>query len=170
MNFIDLLLKKLGYVKADKPNSHIYPSDMSEDSNRQRILDDEPNDKELRDPAPVSGAPEQLSGNPNKQIDNHETEEGAKYPSPEDRVMNTTDTGGAMATDDYASIVTNLINNPRVIDVEEIDKLNHAIAQKMSKLGVRFVDREMFLEKYNKMQRDAALAKKPLSDFIEETI
>lgn len=175
MSFVDKILEKFGYVKAGppvvtKPYTNIY-EENSEDDNRQKVLDGIPENKEFVAPSPVSAPTNQLSGDPATPLSGPDSfqrrdKEITQQPNTIDKVMNSPENKDVMTSDKYNSIVTNLMNNPRVIDVEEIDKQNHAIASKMRKLGIQFVDRDLYLAKYKEVQRKAALEKRPLSDFI----
>lgn len=166
-SFVDVLFAKLGYVKEAqvKPNQYPANSQQPQQSNDKDLLLD-PTKDTMATPA-LQGQPQQLSGNPQKpevnlQPANTETVQVASPFNPT-QVPNT---GGQPTSSPNA----NQMQLRPILDVEEIEQINPTISAQMRRKNIKFVDKELFMKKYNEVVRQAALKKMPLSEYLDEKL
>ncbi len=177
MSFLEAILKRFGYTKAQtKPNSYpensLYPEN-NEDNVRRDLIDH--NTTNVEDVAPIpTTAPEQLSGDPRHSLPkvdlSHSQEEVLNLTDPSNpfRQSEPQLTGGPGT---HIQDISEQATKPHwQMDLEEVDKENHAIAMIMKKKGILVVDRKMFYDKMKQVQREAALARAFLSDYIEKKL
>jgi hypothetical protein len=171
MNILDKFMSFLGYEKKAqwKPNSYLENELIPVDNERERLLDRKKD--ELVTDQINSGYPEVLSGNPAKpnspEVDvNQKQKENTTDATP----YNTDLPVNHTAPEHLIDITEKQLKPNRIINVDEVDQLNHAIAIKMAKMGIKSLDREMFLTKFAEIARKASLARKPISDYIDNVL
>lgn len=179
MSLIDRILKRLGYVKADiydsgidgavQPQanpSSIPSSPEKEDYNRQD-LDDTVTD--IREPSP-HGFPENLTVNPAPEVKLvHRPEAETELATPDNAMAlpEANNTGG-QHTQKGPDISEHQINP--LMDFEEVNGLSPAIGMKLKKLGIKSVDRQLFMQAYRDLQRTAMIKKVSISEIINNEI
>ena len=180
MSLLDKFFNYLGYTKVVKAQSNsndynAYPSNEkfpqnNEDAERQKLLDQNTPQNEVAQPG-ISGHPEQLAGAPgvnNNQSDvQHYGNEGTQVPTNFNR--DTQNTGGG-TTQPNVDVNETGLKNRLMMDIDEVDQQNHAIAVKMKKANILTINRELFNAKMEDIQRKAALRKQSISEYLDEIL
>lgn len=180
MSLIDKLFNCLGYTKVVKSQSNsndynAYPEkekfpQNNEDAERVNLLDKNVNVNEQATPQP-SSYPEQLSGNPAVPLPKtdveHYNSEVQQVPTNYNR--DTQNTGGG-TTQPTTDVNETHINNRLMMNIDDVDAQNHAIAMKMKAVGIQWISRELFNKKLEDLQRKAALRKQPFSEYLDEIL
>lgn len=165
MSLLDNFLKRLGYVKAQvKPN--FFPADAlipKQTEDRDQILHEYSDD--ISDIAPLNNNPQQISGNP--QLQNN-PEQDIRMHGKEDIQVQTPFTTDEMNKQIMPS-QSNYSNEKPIrpfLDVEDVEEINPLLAAKMRQTGILRVDKDMFMERYKGMVKNAVAKKMSLSDYI----
>jgi hypothetical protein len=173
MNFLDRLFSYLGYVRAQrKPTGYPYDQSNNSELHDSRYIMD-PASGDLVTP-PTNAHPENLATDVNKQLENVPKDLKSKDSYFPFLYNDDNKTGEELGQNNTHPDFTNLKFdlNPYIdpINTKEVKKISQIFAAKMEKLGILYVDRKLFMEQYNKLVKEAVLAGKPISDYIEEKI
>jgi hypothetical protein len=181
MRLIDKILERFGYVKAQaripqtenefgpsKPSS--YPeTDAIPPQSSERDIIMEPKNETTEDPnAPLTPAPEQWSGNPNTpmvQLKPHGNEP-ARLNRPFDPDKEQLSPGQPSELAGPNEMNRKDVFDADIFDTEDVNEVHPALAQRMARVGIKFVNRKMFMERYNEAVKDAMRKKIPLSEYF----
>lgn len=178
-------LQKIAQTKpSDYPVRNKIPINTLD---RDKLLNPVQNDtNNIYTQVAVPGAPENLSKNVQPQTFNPQ-DGGAVSNAPFNNGQEINPTGG-QSTEQKTDIsgkpinpnwqlkdIDELTNESRavaqlrpVMDIDEIESINHAIAQRMRTVGIRVVDKEIFMNTYNNCIKKAVLKRVPLSQLLDE--
>lgn len=177
MQLIDKFFNFLGYIpkkaQISPPSSYPYDEKFpqnNEDEVRRKLIDKSTPPNEQATPQP-SSYPEQLSGSPDVPLPktNVETYGGEAKQVPTNYNRDTLITPG-LTTQPKVDPNETHIKNRLMMDIQDVDHENHAIAMKMKAVGIKNIDKELFYEKLNNLKRKAALRKQPFSDYLNEIL
>lgn len=197
MKFLDLLMEKLGYTKKQgqidlnvkEPN--FYPENAkippeSEDKDKLLTYQNTPNT--ISTP-PINGRPENLVGEPriltpNQDIKRNQEESlqvlptgPAVKPMVLDHTMPSNQSGNGIEernltpytfkSDDANYDIPKQIASRAIMGFNDVHEICPYIAEKMEKKGIKFVDKELFFEKYYDACKKSALKRLPLSEYLD---
>lgn len=185
MTWMDSLMSCFGYAKAQsKPTSN--PQQVP---NQNPLLQNDQNlnpDPNSMPTNPMGGVyPEQQSGNPsgpsgmgngpqaqdpnnpNAQKPNVEIQQSVQVPTPfgpNDKMVNSPTPTSTQGPD------VNPTGLKPQFTVDDLDMYHPKLGISARNLGIKTIDKDIFLESYNLHVKKATLARKPLSEYFDEIL
>ena len=161
-NFMNSFFPKTAQLEPKKPT--VLPEDalVTDKSQDQQLILAPDNSQPNNLPSDQAGSPmNMLNADPN----NHQLNHDPNMTGPETRI------DPIMPTNPVQKMVTlpneKQLKTPFILDLDDVNNINPKISQRMKQLGIKYVSKELFMEHYNALCKEAAMKKIPVSELID---